>query len=149
MTTPDPSLSTRPAMSGPPTKHQLALMIWLAVFPTLTVLNLTLGKHLRGVTGRVLHPLAEHQPVARLPPRRPGQHVAPPVGVPWPRTGGGPPGAVAVAERREHAAVAVVPEDAEVGGVDRGPTRRAVRRLLAGDPADSVVRMRRASDLRN
>ena len=22
--------------SGPPTKHQLALMIWLAVFPTLT-----------------------------------------------------------------------------------------------------------------
>ncbi|MBK8867562.1 MAG: hypothetical protein KBF43_10710 [Dermatophilaceae bacterium] len=28
---------------GPPTKHQLALMIWLAVFPTLTLLNLTLG----------------------------------------------------------------------------------------------------------
>lgn len=28
---------------GPPTKHQLALMIWLAVFPTLTVLNLVLG----------------------------------------------------------------------------------------------------------
>lgn len=27
----------------PPSKHQLALMIWLAVFPTLTVLNLTLG----------------------------------------------------------------------------------------------------------
>lgn len=27
----------------PPTKHQLALMIWVAVFPTLTVLNLTLG----------------------------------------------------------------------------------------------------------
>jgi antibiotic biosynthesis monooxygenase (ABM) superfamily enzyme len=27
----------------PPTKHQLALMIWLAVFPTLTVLNLALG----------------------------------------------------------------------------------------------------------
>jgi len=32
--------STAPA---PPTKHQLALMIWLAVFPTLTVLNLVLG----------------------------------------------------------------------------------------------------------
>ena len=32
---------------GPPTKHQLALMIWLAVFPTLTVLNLTLGYWLR------------------------------------------------------------------------------------------------------
>jgi antibiotic biosynthesis monooxygenase (ABM) superfamily enzyme len=28
---------------GPPTKHQLALMIWLAVFPTLTALNLLLG----------------------------------------------------------------------------------------------------------
>ncbi|HST46967.1 hypothetical protein [Jatrophihabitans sp.] len=28
---------------GPPTKHQLALMIWIAVFPTLTVLNLTIG----------------------------------------------------------------------------------------------------------
>lgn len=28
---------------APPTKHQLALMIWLAVFPTLTVLNLLLG----------------------------------------------------------------------------------------------------------
>lgn len=28
---------------GPPTKHQLALMIWLAVFPTLTLLNLALA----------------------------------------------------------------------------------------------------------
>ncbi|MGH3464019.1 MAG: hypothetical protein ACRDP9_21340 [Kribbellaceae bacterium] len=27
----------------PPTKHQLALMIWVAVLPTLTVLNLLLG----------------------------------------------------------------------------------------------------------
>ena len=33
MTNPTPSLS---AVAGPPTKHQLALMIWLAVFPTLT-----------------------------------------------------------------------------------------------------------------
>jgi len=32
---------------GPPTKHQLALMIWLAVFPTLTVLNLALGGWLK------------------------------------------------------------------------------------------------------
>ena len=32
---------------GPPTKHQLALMIWLAVFPTLTILNLLLGDWLR------------------------------------------------------------------------------------------------------
>jgi antibiotic biosynthesis monooxygenase (ABM) superfamily enzyme len=31
----------------PPTKHQLALMIWVAVFPTLTVLNLLLGDALR------------------------------------------------------------------------------------------------------
>ena len=28
---------------GPPSKHQLALMIWIAVFPTLTALNLTIG----------------------------------------------------------------------------------------------------------
>ena len=27
----------------PPSKHQLALMIWVCVFPTLTVLNLALG----------------------------------------------------------------------------------------------------------
>ncbi len=36
-----PTQAPRPA--GPPTKHQLALMIWAAVFPTLTVLNLSLG----------------------------------------------------------------------------------------------------------
>jgi len=35
-----------PTPVGPPSKHQLALMIWIAVFPTLTVLNLTLGPHL-------------------------------------------------------------------------------------------------------
>jgi antibiotic biosynthesis monooxygenase (ABM) superfamily enzyme len=34
----------------PPTKHQLALMIWIAVFPTLTVLNLTLGGVLAGAS---------------------------------------------------------------------------------------------------
>lgn len=28
----------------PPSKHQLALMIWMAVFPTLVALNLTLGR---------------------------------------------------------------------------------------------------------
>ena len=38
---PDPT--SRPEAPGPPSKHQLALMIWLAVFPTLTVLNLALG----------------------------------------------------------------------------------------------------------
>ncbi|WP_248761250.1 hypothetical protein [Pseudarthrobacter sp. SSS035] len=44
-----PSMTARPA---PPTKHQLALMIWLAVFPTLTVINLAFGDWLA-----VLHPV--------------------------------------------------------------------------------------------
>jgi antibiotic biosynthesis monooxygenase (ABM) superfamily enzyme len=39
--------NARTVAAGPPTKHQLALMIWLAVFPTLTVLNLALGDWLR------------------------------------------------------------------------------------------------------
>ena len=34
----------------PPTKHQLALMIWIAVFPTLTVLNLLLADALRDLS---------------------------------------------------------------------------------------------------
>jgi antibiotic biosynthesis monooxygenase (ABM) superfamily enzyme len=46
--TPSPASKSRqnsgpnsgPAKPGPPSKHQLALMIWLAVFPTLTILNL-------------------------------------------------------------------------------------------------------------
>jgi antibiotic biosynthesis monooxygenase (ABM) superfamily enzyme len=32
---------------APPTKHQLALMIWIAVFPTLSILNLALGELLQ------------------------------------------------------------------------------------------------------
>jgi antibiotic biosynthesis monooxygenase (ABM) superfamily enzyme len=36
-----------PRPVGPPTKHQLAVMIWVAVFPTLTVLNLTIGPWLK------------------------------------------------------------------------------------------------------
>ena len=32
---------------SPPSTHQLALMIWLAVFPTLMVLNLTIGPSLK------------------------------------------------------------------------------------------------------
>ena len=32
-----------PTPIAPPNKHQLALMIWIAVFPTLTALNLTIG----------------------------------------------------------------------------------------------------------
>ena len=39
------STSTLP----PPTKHQLAFMIWVAVFPTLTALNLILGDLLAAV----------------------------------------------------------------------------------------------------
>jgi antibiotic biosynthesis monooxygenase (ABM) superfamily enzyme len=37
-TTQNPSRPT-----PPPSRHQLALMIWLCVFPTLTVLNVGLG----------------------------------------------------------------------------------------------------------
>ena len=44
MTASTPDLDPAPRrQAGPPTKHQLAVMIWLAVFPTLTVLNLALG----------------------------------------------------------------------------------------------------------
>jgi antibiotic biosynthesis monooxygenase (ABM) superfamily enzyme len=32
---------------GPPSRHALALMIWLCVFPTLTVINLALADWLR------------------------------------------------------------------------------------------------------
>ncbi len=39
-----------PAPAGPPTRHQLALMIWLAVFPTLTILNLLLGDWLEDLS---------------------------------------------------------------------------------------------------
>ncbi len=49
-----PSPSHRPA--GPPTTFQLAVMIWLAVFPTLTVLNLLLGDWL-GTLGTVTRTL--------------------------------------------------------------------------------------------
>lgn len=43
------SMTARPA---PPTKHQLALMIWIAVFPTLTAINLAFGDLLA-----TLHPV--------------------------------------------------------------------------------------------
>ena len=32
-----------PAGTSPPSRHQLAVMIWLCVFPTLTALNVALG----------------------------------------------------------------------------------------------------------
>jgi antibiotic biosynthesis monooxygenase (ABM) superfamily enzyme len=38
--------------ASPPNKHQLALMIWLAVFPTLTMINLAFGDSLA-----TLHPV--------------------------------------------------------------------------------------------
>jgi len=47
---PKTTLGSPPGVPGPPTKHQMALMIWLAVFPTLTVLNLALGDWLRQLT---------------------------------------------------------------------------------------------------
>ncbi|MDX6360500.1 MAG: hypothetical protein QOH37_3554 [Nocardioidaceae bacterium] len=46
----NPPQSSTPGKPGPPSKHQLALMIWLAVFPTLTILNLLLGDWLHRLT---------------------------------------------------------------------------------------------------
>lgn len=37
----------QPGPVSPPGKHHLALMIWLCVFPTLTVINLALGDWLK------------------------------------------------------------------------------------------------------
>jgi antibiotic biosynthesis monooxygenase (ABM) superfamily enzyme len=34
----------------PPSRHQLALMIWLCVFPTLTVLNVAFGDRLASMS---------------------------------------------------------------------------------------------------
>ena len=42
------SVHHTPPPVPPPSKHQLALMIWLAVLPTLTVLNLALGGVMQG-----------------------------------------------------------------------------------------------------
>ena len=38
-----PMTDERPTPPAPPTRHGLAIMIWLCVFPTLTALNVTLG----------------------------------------------------------------------------------------------------------
>jgi antibiotic biosynthesis monooxygenase (ABM) superfamily enzyme len=51
--TPTPQPGIGAVTHGPPSKHQLALMIWLAVFPTLTVLNLALGDWLGTLTAVV------------------------------------------------------------------------------------------------
>ena len=45
MTNPTPA--PQPAKIPPPSKHHLSLMIWLSVFPTLTVINLALGDWLK------------------------------------------------------------------------------------------------------
>ena len=45
--------SSRATAVSPPTKHQSAVMIWLAVFPTLTVLNLVLGDWLQPLSPMV------------------------------------------------------------------------------------------------
>lgn len=53
MTAPARPLASAPSREvGPPTKHQLAMMIWVAVFPTLTALNLLFGDWLTD-----LHPV--------------------------------------------------------------------------------------------
>jgi antibiotic biosynthesis monooxygenase (ABM) superfamily enzyme len=41
------TIQHEPARISPPTKHQLAFMIWLCVFPTLTGINLLFGDQLR------------------------------------------------------------------------------------------------------
>ena len=46
---PESTSTPQPIRLPPPTKHQLALMIWVAVFPTLTALNLLLGGSLTGL----------------------------------------------------------------------------------------------------
>jgi antibiotic biosynthesis monooxygenase (ABM) superfamily enzyme len=42
--------NSTPGKIPPPTRHQLALMIWLCVFPTLTALNLALGDQLASLS---------------------------------------------------------------------------------------------------
>jgi antibiotic biosynthesis monooxygenase (ABM) superfamily enzyme len=39
--------AAQPAAIPPPSKHHLSVMIWLSVFPTLTVINLALGDWLK------------------------------------------------------------------------------------------------------
>jgi antibiotic biosynthesis monooxygenase (ABM) superfamily enzyme len=44
------TVETPPRPTPPPSRHQLALMIWLCVFPTLTALNLTFGDWLASMS---------------------------------------------------------------------------------------------------
>ncbi|GAA4960566.1 hypothetical protein GCM10025331_59730 [Actinoplanes utahensis] len=41
------AVAAEPKWLGPPSRHQMTVMIWLAVFPTMTVLNLLLAGLLR------------------------------------------------------------------------------------------------------
>jgi antibiotic biosynthesis monooxygenase (ABM) superfamily enzyme len=50
MTNMDSTNESRPAKDPPPSKHQLALMIWVCVFPTLTLLKLALADPLRSLS---------------------------------------------------------------------------------------------------
>ena len=71
--------ASQPAHVPPPSKHQLALMIWLAVFPTLVTLNVTLGGWLRTL------PTVPRTFVLATP-RRTHRHLrrhAPPAPRPW------------------------------------------------------------------
>ncbi len=44
------TVETSHKRTPPPSRHQLALMIWLCVFPTLTVLNLTFSDWLASMS---------------------------------------------------------------------------------------------------
>jgi len=44
------TVETSHERTPPPSRHQLALMIWLCVFPTLTVLNLTFSDWLASMS---------------------------------------------------------------------------------------------------
>ena len=46
----DQTNTPQPQRIPPPSKHQLAIMIWLCVFPTLLILNLVLGELLKSVS---------------------------------------------------------------------------------------------------
>ncbi|WP_166872226.1 MULTISPECIES: hypothetical protein [unclassified Salinibacterium] len=43
---PNTRSTAAPAVVRPPSKHEMALMIWLAVFPTLLMINLVLSEWL-------------------------------------------------------------------------------------------------------
>jgi antibiotic biosynthesis monooxygenase (ABM) superfamily enzyme len=44
------TIESSPTKISPPSKHQLALMIWLCVFPTLTVLNVAFADWLKDLS---------------------------------------------------------------------------------------------------